>query len=273
MIAGAAAVAIAAIVLTGLFRGSVVRPDPAAAAVLKRAARAAEVSGGPGLLGPGEYWYVRSRFASLTHSSVGDGRLYEALVTYEIESWTARNGSGRVVQLPIRTSFPNAHDRQEWEQVGRPVLMRNSTQTVRPTPKWITIGRGMTYAQMIALPTNVAALTHRLAAGPRGSAQSRRDALFTTIGDLLRENPVPAAIRAALYRIAGGIPGIRLARSTEAGKSALAVSFTTTADGPAITRELLFDPRSYALIGERETGGSAATLLDQGIVSHLGSQP
>ncbi len=269
-VVGAAAAVIAALALTGVWRGGAVRPDAAAAAVLQRAARAAEASGFPGVLRPGEYWYVKARFTSQGNSPIGNGVNYAYLITYTVELWTARDGSGRTVTHAIRTSFPTARDRHRWEQAGRPVLQRNSSGShPRATPRWIS---GMTYAQMIALPTSVDALTRRLEPGGKGSSA---DALFTTIGDLLREDPIPAPLRAALYRIAAGIPGIHLVRLPhyETGRSALAVTYTRTDDGPILIGELLFDPRTFELLGEWETGGSTSAYLDQGIVKHLGQRP
>ncbi len=51
-IVAAGAAVIGAFVLSSVLRGGVVRPDPAAGAVLQRAALAAEVSGDPGVLRP-----------------------------------------------------------------------------------------------------------------------------------------------------------------------------------------------------------------------------
>ena len=60
-LATALAVGTAVVLLISTQTGSVLRPDPAAAAVLQRAALAAEAAGGPRTLRAGEYWYVHSR--------------------------------------------------------------------------------------------------------------------------------------------------------------------------------------------------------------------
>jgi hypothetical protein len=279
----AAAVAVAllvGLVLAGVLRGGVAKPDRAAAAVLQRAARYAEAAGGPGVMRAGQYWYVEARFAGLIGSPIGGGPQYVASVAYEVQLWEAPNGSGRAITRMISTSFPSASDRDRWEQAGRPALMTDSAQQIRPTPRWIPVGHGLTYTQMVALPTSPATLKDRLEQGWHGSVAWRQAELFTTVGDLLRESPVPGPLRAALYRVAASIPGIRLLGLTKdgAGRPALAIADTSRSDGPPSTSELLFDPKTAQLLGERASAGApdqttTSTYLAQGIVNHLGQLP
>src|SRR5205807_1084478 len=108
------------------------------------------------------------------------------------------------------------------------------------------------YQQLLALPTNVDALWRRLYRGAgKGTAAWKRHEVFTEIGDLLREDPIPAKVRAALYLVAARIPGIHLLGLTHdgIGRPALAVSLNDTLDGER--SELLFDPKTSALLGER----------------------
>jgi hypothetical protein len=60
-------------------------------------------------------------------------------------------------------------------------------------------------------------------------------------------------VRAALYRVAAGIPGIRLLGRTRdgIGRPALAVALADSSAGERV--ELLFDPRTAKLLGERYT--------------------
>ena len=75
--------------------------------------------------------------------------------------------------------------------------------------------------------------------------------MFTEIGDLLREDPIPAKVRAALYLVAARIPGIQVLGLTHdaIGRPALAVALNDTLYGER--SELLFDPKTSALVGER----------------------
>ena len=106
------------------------------------------------------------------------------------------------------------------------------------------------YRQLLTLPSNVDALWRILEryAG-NGSSTSQHAEMFTEIGDLLRDQPIPPKVRAALYVVATRIPGIGLVGITHdgIGRRALAVGFTYA----GTRQELLFDPHTYALLGER----------------------
>jgi hypothetical protein len=144
------------------------------------------------------------------------------------------------------------------------------------------------YGRLLRLPTNVDALWQLLyrEAG-RGSAAWKRHEMFTEIGDLLREDPIPAKVRAALYLVAARIPGIRLVGLTRdgIGRPALAVALNDTLYGER--SELLFDPTTSALLGERSVvvrpppayhvkPGAVhygATYITAGIVERIGQVP
>lgn len=283
----AAAVAVAVVLLVAGPRGSVVRPESAAAAVLQRAALAAEASGGPRRLRAGEYWYVHSRdtrlsvaFGSTAHPIViVDARSSEDRQVWKgrgVESWLTTRAIG-----PIEFLSPSA--REQWVRAGRPKRLEGL-----PNGPLSADAFDMPYKQLIALPTNVDALwqvvKHR--AG-RGSAAWQRHEMFTAIGDLLREDPVPARVRAALYRVAARIPGIRMVGLTHdgLGRPALDVALNDSYDG--LREELLFDPRTANLLGERITvvrppskfhveAGTVlyeSTYISSGITEHIGQRP
>lgn len=87
----------------------------------------------------------------------------------------------------------------------------------------------------------------------KGSPAWRRHELLTVIGDLLREDPVPARVRAALYRVAATIPGIRLLGPTHdgLGRPARAVALDDAFAGQRV--EFLFDraPPSFSASATR----------------------
>jgi hypothetical protein len=78
---------------------------------------------------------------------------------------------------------------------------------------------------------------------PDGQNQADAQA-WTDIGDMLREMLVPPKLAAALFRVAGTIPGATLVpHATNAvGRAGVAVSRSGM--------ELIFDPQTYQLIGE-----------------------
>ncbi len=113
-----------------------------------------------------------------------------------------------------------------------------------------------------------------------GNGNGTYPEMFTLIGDSLRETFTTSAQRAALYEVAARLPGIELEGRTldSAGRPAIAVGMT---NGSARS-VLLFDPTTYALLGEQDTvlAGNAegypagtvvgqATYLEQRVVDSV----
>jgi hypothetical protein len=287
-LAGVAAIVLAALLLAGELGGGAVHPASAAAAVLERAARAAEASGGPRELRPGEYWYVDSRWTTAGVQLAGGdpGRprqIIDALGSIDRQVWIGLGKPGLIrtrVVGPIRFLSPAAH--RQWVRDGRPPQLAPGPSGLPPN------AFGRPYKQLLALPTGVDALWKVIQheAG-KGSPAWQRHEMFTVIGDLLRENPVPPAVRAALYRVAARIPGIQLLGLTHdaLGRPALAVALNDVFDGQR--DELLFDPRTAGLLGEAyvvvkppsayhvKPGSvrTGSTYLTSGIVERIGARP
>lgn len=284
----AVAVALAILVAVSL-RGGAANPSPATAAViLKRAASAAEASGGPRRLRPGEYWYVNSIWTTAgvqlaEPTGRAEDTIVDALSTYARQAWIGLDRPGRVESHtvgPIR--FLSAAARQQWIRLGRPRELPGYNGSL-PANAFIR-----PYRQLLALPTKLDALWQLLYRGAgSGSAAWKRHEIFTEIGDLLREDPIPAKVRATLYLVAARIPGIRLLGLTHdaIGRPALAVALNDTLYGQR--DELLFDPKTSALLGERsvvvkppaayhvkpDTVSTGATYITEGIVERIGQIP
>jgi hypothetical protein len=286
----AAVAAVAAGVIVALsLRGGAANPPPAAAEViLRRAAIAAEASGGPRQLRPGEYWYVKSIWTIpgvqlAEPSGRGADTIVNALATYTREAWIGLDRPGRVVSRVVGPiTFLSAAARQQWIRAGRPRELPGYNGSLAPN------AFSRPYRQLLELPTNVDALWQLLyrEAG-LGSAAWKRHEMFTEIGDLLREDPIPPKVRAALYLVAARIPGIEILGLTHdaVGRPALAVALNDMLYGER--DELLFDPKTSALLGERSvvvkpppsyhvkpgTARSGATYLTSGIVERIGQVP
>ncbi len=282
-----AAVAVGIVVAVSL-RGGAANPPSAAAAVLQRAARAAEAAGGPRQLRPGEYWYVKSIWTIAgvqlaEPSGRGSDTIVDALSTYERQAWIGLDRPGRVeshVVGPI--TFLSAAARRQWIRAGRPRELPGFNGSLPPNA-FIE-----PYRQLLSLPTNVGVLWQLLYRGAgNGSPAWKRHEMFTEIGDLLREDPIPAKVRAALYRVAARIPGIQVLGLTRdgIGRPALAIALNDSLYGAR--SELLFDPKSARLLGERSvvvkpppayhvkpgTVQSGATYITSGIVERIGQVP
>jgi hypothetical protein len=115
---------------------------------------------------------------------------------------------------------------------------------------------GMTWAQLRSLPTApgpLLAIVARLAGGfnpkyPNSAAFSE----FEMIDQLLFENPIPPAVQAALYRVAAGLPGIKVTDTTDlVGRPADEVYMEPgPGDPPAAGYALYFSPVTFQLLGD-----------------------
>jgi hypothetical protein len=249
-VTGAVAVAVAIGAVVGLDSGGVHR-DLTAAQALERVARvAASQPAERTLVRPGQYWYVRSRTAFMT-TEIRSRVSYSAITPSIREIWLGRSGGGRLNEHGSMPIFLGPRDKQRWVSAGRPDLRRDNVTSLGGSPAIVAFGsRSLTFTQLRRLPTGPAALYRRIkaAAGEAGPGPSQE--AFTVIGDLLREAPVPPRIRAALYRAAGRIHGVRLVGEVRdpVGRTGLAIALTAN----DTRRELIFDPKTSALLAERE---------------------
>jgi hypothetical protein len=248
--------AVAVIMLTRGGSGTV--PTASAATFLNTAADHA-LATPAARLGPGQFYYEKYHGTDL-------GPIEGAVGTSE--QWTNRVGTGRLLydghqilgfkataDHPVATSFGN---------------------------------RGLTYAQLQALPTNperLAGIIRRasLPAGPIGVSGAE----YRTIGQLLDGSPwpIPPRLRAALLRVAATIPGLTVEQGARdcAGRRATAVVHDEQGyanDKPVQMRfELLFAANTDLFLGERGTVIGQAqpfrciALLRAGVVNTMTTTP
>ncbi|KAB1990067.1 CU044_5270 family protein [Streptomyces triticiradicis] len=109
-----------------------------------------------------------------------------------------------------------------------------------------------TYAWLSSLPTDPDALLTLLRRDVRVSdGESREQAVFSLIGDLLSQTLMPPRNTAALYKAAARIPGVEeIPNAVDvAGRHGIAI---TREDASSATRdEWIFDKRSLAFLGAR----------------------
>lgn len=118
------------------------------------------------------------------------------------------------------------------------------------------------FAYVRRLPTDPQALLARLyatfSAGgerPYGRVRLPREeqhrAVFGLAADLLRDNLVPPAVQAAIYRALPRIPGVQLQRDAVDAAGRHGVAFARVDDGH-IRAEIILDPRTYQYLGWRQ---------------------
>jgi hypothetical protein len=156
------------------------------------------------------------------------------------ESWLAPNGSGYFHERWDKPTFPTAADREAWVAAGRPqVNPREDSGKLPPS-------------QRRQLPTDPDELYATIYDSAVGHGNSTDAEMFTLVADALRD-PASPALRAALYDVAARIPGVELVgpATDRLGRHGVAVA---SVDGKIHERhELIFDPKTSALLGEEYT--------------------
>jgi hypothetical protein len=292
LLAGGVTLAVAGATLAfivGLGSGGI--QTATAAQVLHKAAAVA-ASARPADLNAGQFWYSSSEERSVSEVHAG-GTVFHVIQSMHSELWIDRDGNGRVVQADVgRPQFPSEADRQAWIAAGSPKLTQDGpTETLLGTTTTssdgTTINSGyswvydfypqpLTYQQAQALPTDTEALTARIhsAAVALVDAQRRAptwlpgpgnvpQAMFALVSDLLREGPLPPAVRAALYNVAAGLPGITLLGNVKDSRGRAGVGVALGGEGQR--RELVFDPETAMLLETRTINLSDGAVLADGL--------
>jgi hypothetical protein len=260
--AGAGLAALLVALPIGILGGSG-RVQPAVGQVLREAAAVAAAQE-PVAPGPGQFLFTRSEDAYL-HATAYSPRCrthpcdrehpweatdeWSVLVPSEREVWISFGSRrGRVRQVSGKPRFVSADQRAGWVAAGSPSLsgagrVEDSTLS------------GASILDASELPTDPATLRRMIEAreirgveGPPGEAET-----FTLIGDMLRESYLPAAVRAAIYRLTAELPGVELLGEVDdpVGRPGTGIAYTDRKRGTR--HELIFDPETSALLGERES--------------------
>ena len=135
----------------------------------------------------------------------------------------------------------------------------------------------VTYRLLQSLPTQPAALLAYLRDGKKWT----NDDPVTEIGDLIRENIVPPAVAAALYRVAAHLPGATLVPDTTnvAGQHGVGIAWASTSAGDQYWTEWIFSKTTLQYIGERDydlsTGAvnGESAIVQRAFVGRVGQLP
>ena len=177
--------------------------------------------------------------AAAARQPAADGRFY---VT-ESEGITPGN---RRVAPAVRTI---------WLGNGRPGrLVQPAPAGVHwgPIPPGISFGgRTLTWAQLRNLPTDPHRLRARIAGVSRHRGTSLEAEEFDVVAGLLWEAPAVPALRAALYQVVAGMPGVMVVRTAHdlIGRAATEVIVPTPGDVVTPAQALFFDPSTGVVLG------------------------
>lgn len=279
LIAAAVVVSAGALVATGVGVTHLPGPEPAAAATLHEAARAATAAPGA----TGAVTRVTVREVSLGYAA-SDGEHHDegyltpgttvtwvprdVSGTWTRESWSDRATTffgGRAAREAAQQDYAASAHRSDpvREQAAGGVFAAELGGTPTGT---------LTAADIAGLPRDPDALVRRIEAAPRAEGATDAEQVFDTLADFLRTGLVPADLRGTVYDALAGLPGIVVTddQASLDGRHGTAVGLT--ARGGTDRREVIIDRTSGDYLGERtlqtERVGSipAGTVVDSASV-------
>jgi hypothetical protein len=200
--------------------------------------------------GPGQFEYTdESSLNWIDTYNNSPTTSYNVSYTELRQIWIGSDGSGRLVETYSNPQLGTAKDRAGWIAAGRPSL------AVPPADS--TFGAGQLsdgppdLNRLPADPAKLAALlvARKIEGGPKGPAED-----FVQIGDMLRENYVRPALRAAIFAVAEHIPGVQLLGTVtdQVGRSGIGLAYVRAypAQGEIAKSVLVFDPKTSKMIAE-----------------------
>ncbi|MFF3889249.1 CU044_5270 family protein [Streptomyces sp. NPDC001914] len=183
-----------------------------------------------------QFVYVRS--LAVSNKGTFEGPV-ELGAPHTVETWTSQD------PRPLKTTG--------WmRESGKDAVMPDETIPIESTEAVPAGVDHPTYAWLSSLPTDPDALLTRLRHDVRVfDGESREQAVFSLIGDLLSQTLMPPRNTAALYKAAARIPGVKEIPDAVdvAGRHGIAI---TREDPSSATRdEWIFDKHSLAFLGAR----------------------
>jgi hypothetical protein len=219
-------------------------------------------------LGPGQRIYSETRSASFTQVTLPDGSTASYVAAPRVaESWIAADGAmTRLERVDGVPWYPTARDR------AKVLAGRQGTKGATDTPGLsdrsvdrIPANDGSvnapTYDFARTLPTDPAALEERIRHDTSGAGEDADVEVWVTVRDMLLSPVSPPALRAALYQVAAGLPGVRYLGTTtdRLGRDGVAVGLSHGDDTHArATEVMVFDPRTGLLLQSEERADDPA---------------
>jgi hypothetical protein len=246
LLSAALAIALAVLAIAvgaSLRSSSTTEPALAAGPVLQRLARIASTQ--PWAVpGRGQYLYTTSHSLTEADTMLRGGVYCQLVFEQYRQNWIAANGEG----LFRETDGPaHYHSRREAAACRKAA----PAQPAGVSETWAAPGclsiDPIPLGRLSRNPAKLRArlLTGKVEGGPPGPSEA-----FTQVGDLLRETDAPPALRAALYRAAAGLPGVKsLGTVTDKlGRRGVGLAF----DSHGVRHELIFSARTSALLAEQD---------------------
>lgn len=262
LVASAAAAAIVAGLVVVDVVGSGERPGATAEAaqVLNDAAAATIITSDP-VVAPGQYLLVDTKavYASFTSTETGEqfvwlqsqnGQLY--VPADRSAEWIWNREPGEPVQFFDEGSRQEA-ERQAAQSDYRGELLRAPAGQFHGSPQRV-LGVQPLEEAIATAPRDPEALLEVIYTYQRaqGDGDTPYEEAFITIADTLRTGVIPADLRAALYQAAALIPGLTVVEEEATLDGRTGIALGMKAHAYDARQEIIFDPGTGLVIGERE---------------------
>ena len=263
--AGIGAIGTAALV-TGLIVTNVIglagwrgSAEPAAAEVLHSAALAS-IGNSDALLAPGQYLRVDTAAVYGATTQIGDSaRMVSYLTITNDELYVPADRAQdwvwvRGLAEPYDTFGPES-ERVAEESWAAVVSERGADykELVRaPKGAFYSYENVHSPDHLAELSRNPYLLLNHIYKTTMGQGNSPDGQALTWIADTLRFGAVPADLRAALYQAAAMIPGVEITEKQANLNGATGVAIGRLEDATGIRQDLIIDPTTGQLIGERQ---------------------
>ena len=212
---------------------------------------------------PSQFVFVKTLEASAGISVSPSGNANVTILRYLREIWLSASGTRRgLLREQPRSSPLPGHPTGAW----RTIIL-----TGRERPAYLS-----------GLPTSADAMLSYLYRNSQGQNPPDQQA-FITAGDLIRESYLHPAALAAVFEAVARIPGVGVVHGAVTANGTRGIAVERTFQGNS--SQLIFDPETYAFIGERQVVVGTQTRLKVGtvmdstavlsvaIVDHVGQQP
>jgi hypothetical protein len=252
-----ATLAIAVLVVWPFGSGGGSSVSPALAATLNQLGQIA--ANGPSLVPHrGQYLYVESA-SNQESDAIVNGKECFTYASERRRVWIGAHGSGLLRESFGTATFTSAADRSLCDAMPKGAISQPGTSNLWFAPHCFSIGPNNDVNALSTDPRTLLVEMRRADGGPRSAGED-----FVHVGDFLRETDARPALRAALYRATALIPGVRLLGTVRdhLGRTGLGVAYRN--------HELIFNPRTAALMAEQTIGGPGWTVyLASRVVNRL----
>lgn len=202
--------------------------------------------------GPGQFIYIRSQVSWLSVSENADTGKNETYVQklHARQVWMSPDGRrGWLIEPGNGTTSDGGMTLDDVGPAAAPSIGSPS------------------YDYLKTLTTDPDELLRKIYEETKGQGNGPDQQAFTTIGDLVMEQVMPAELTSALYRAAAKIPGVVVVDDTTdaVGRHGIAIARTDETSGDRT--EWIFDPKTFSYLGERTVQMRDAEGVEAGTVT------